>query len=64
MLAHHNPWQGPFSDVVNSAVKDPWLKTFLDLECFVLRCALLTLLLSLLLLLLLLLLLYCCCYCF
>jgi hypothetical protein len=28
--------QGPFSAVVDKHVKDPWLKSLLDLECFVL----------------------------
>ncbi len=28
--------QGPFSAVVDKHVTDPWLKSLLDLECFVL----------------------------
>lgn len=28
--------QGPFSSVVDKHVTDPWLRRFLDLECFVL----------------------------
>ena len=28
--------QGPFSAVVDKAVTNPWLRSFLDLECFVL----------------------------
>ena len=28
--------QGPFSAVVDKAVTSPWLRSFLDLECFVL----------------------------
>lgn len=28
--------QGPFSNVVDKHVQDPWLKNLLDLECFVL----------------------------
>lgn len=28
--------QGPFSAVVDKHVRDPWLKSMLDLECFVL----------------------------
>jgi hypothetical protein len=28
--------QGPFSAVVDQHVRDPWLKSMLDLECFVL----------------------------
>jgi hypothetical protein len=28
--------QGPFSAVVEQHVRDPWLKSMLDLECFVL----------------------------
>jgi hypothetical protein len=28
--------QGPFSSVVDKHVTDPWLKSLLDLECFVL----------------------------
>lgn len=27
----------PFAKVVDQVVTDPWLRTFLDLECFVLR---------------------------
>ena len=29
---------GPFSRVVDRVVTDPWLRSFIDLECFVLRC--------------------------
>ena len=28
----------PFAKVVDQVVTDPWLRKFLDLECFVLRC--------------------------
>ena len=28
----------PFAKVVDPIVTDPWLRRFLDLECFVLRC--------------------------
>ena len=31
-----NQLTGPFGDIVNQVVTDPWLKNFLDLECFVL----------------------------
>ncbi|KAL4858930.1 Prolycopene isomerase [Chlorella vulgaris] len=31
-----NQLTGPFSAVVDQVVTDPWLKTFLDLECFIL----------------------------
>lgn len=30
------PLQGPFSSVVDRHVSDPWLKSLMDLECFVL----------------------------
>jgi hypothetical protein len=30
------PRQGPFSSVVDRHVSDPWLKSLMDLECFVL----------------------------
>ena len=29
---------GPFSRVVDRVVTHPWLRAFIDLECFVLRC--------------------------